>query len=303
MNLISMYNNAQKLLDAARTVEGESKAAHLRGGNSGCIVGGDIVGACPRLAHLRSKGYDTPIDEATRLMFSGGNANEFNWLEKMTAYTKANGLILKAESDYPLTWTLASGTVVSGSPDFIVLEGLVPLMGVELKCVMALNTYINTIVNGEPKSENLIQAAHYLYMLRLKNESATYKLCYTSYVNFPVAGFYASNLPKLGAPGSHYCEYNAKGIVKTARPAMAVYDIDITPAGIIRYKREDAETWTDTILTQQGLLAFYDAVDSMERDRDLGPRPNQITALGKKPHYSICDYCSCGPSCSAFDAD
>lgn len=310
MKLLEAYQQGQDLLEKKRSEDNAAKSQDLRGGNSGCIVhhNGEthVLGACPRKTLLRLKGHDSPIDFATSIMFAGGHGNEANWLEKLGAFAAANNLIIKAESDYPLTWALPSGRIVSGSPDAVLLDkdmagGEFPILGIELKAVCALNTFKGTILNGEPKTDNVIQTAHYLNTLRKINGGANYKLVYTSYVNFPISGYYVKDFPRQGQPGSHLCEYNAKGEAKTARPAIAVYDVDITKDGAIDYRREEESAWTRTLLTVQGIKDFYAAVDTMEADADLGPRPNQITCTGGRAPYSICNYCDLGPLCDAYE--
>jgi hypothetical protein len=302
MSLIKTYQAGQKLLDEKRALDNICKSSHLRAGNSACIVGCDVVGGCHRKAFLRSKGFDTPVDFATSLMFDGGHGNEENWMKTLGAYAAANNLKVVAEEDYPLEWKLADGTTVSGRPDMVLLGADdVPLLGIELKAVCALNTYKNTIIEKKPKTENLAQAMHYMWLLRQKNPEAGYKLVYTSRVNYPVAGYYQKDFPKQGQPGSEHCEYNARGDIKTARPAMSVFDLDLRD-GMLSYKPESEQAWTVTNLSIDGLKAFYEAVATMEKDGDLGPRPQRIDCHGAKTPYDICNYCDLGPMCSAYES-
>lgn len=312
-----------------------AKLGVLRAGSTGAMAEtGEIVGHCHRKSLLRSKGIelDPPtIDKL--LMFELGFANEDIVYDQLVAALPSAYTILR-EEEIPIEWLTTNGTKVTGRPDMVICEqtssvivpvgstvsytvggglilngeripsvsiGTKPVLGLELKSIHSMWTARDVLFGGEPKLNNLLQAAHYMHRL-----GVPYKLHYKSYSQLGqgVAGgksWVASLFPKQGEPGSEYLEYNDQGNIKHIKQFEIVYDLEYSAEGRLQYRLEGSNKWTTTIISNTDIERYYEYVSKMEEAQVLGPRPLTLHASGKKMNYTDCQYCKLASTCDAFE--
>lgn len=315
--------------------EGEvKKLGNLRAGSTGIMSSeGEIAGACARTSYLRSQGIelDPPTNDKL-IMFELGYANE-DVIYKALKSSVPEGHIILREEEIPIEWFTSNGTKVTGRPDIVICQVIdnviipkdtspmsvsnapgeilyipsiaaheretIPVLGLELKSVHSMWTMREVLFNGEPKLNNLIQAAHYMWKLNVP-----YKLIYKSYSQLGQGmagqgdkGWMTKQFPKQGEPMSEYVEYNDKGQIKHLKQFEIVYDLQFSSKGIMQYKPEAARNWTSTPVNKEDIERYFEFVSTM-RERDvLGPLPLTIHANGEKANYSMCSYCPLQPVC------
>lgn len=297
------------------------KLGILRAGMSGIKSAdtGDIAGTCHRKTHLRALGIEIEtIDEHKAMMFELGFASEditTDILEK----SLLPGEIMLREEQIPIEWLTSNGTKVTGRPDIVICQSTTltetpdaiqvtldvmgsgwvkPVLGTELKSVHSMWTARDVLFNGQPKMNNLIQAAHYMWKLKVP-----YKLVYKAYsaLGQSMNDWAAKLFPKKGEPLSQYIEYNDKGGIKGLKQFEVVYDMMIDEKGRVCYKLESGIEWTRTIITTQDIEQYYTYVAEMAEKKDLGPRPMTIDAHGEKLNYRDCTYCPLQKTCDDFE--
>lgn len=332
-----MTVSLQKLIDKSRLIHrekhksGESeKLGNLRAGTTGIMADeGDIAGACHRQAFLRSKGVE--IDPPTwdkYIMFELGFANETVLLEQLKRVLDPGQIIL-VEEEIPIAWQTSNGTNVTGRPDLVICNTEVsespapsglytkvttpkPALGIELKSVHSLWVAREVLFNRHPKLANLVQAAHYMWKLG----DVPYKLFYKSYSQLGqgMAGsdWIAKMFPRAGEPGSEYIEWTevseaqaAKGkgpTIKHIKQFEIVYDLRFDKSGRLQYRVEGSEgVWTNTIISKQDISRYFEYVSKMEENKELGPRPTSVDAVGDKLSYSVCKYCAIKSVCDSTE--
>lgn len=313
-----------------RASEEVKKLGVLRAGMSGIMSGetGDIAGTCHRKTHLRSLGLELEqIEDHKKIMFELGFASEDITTEILEKSLLPHEILLR-EEEIPIKWQIDSvldpdtglPVQISGRPDIVICTGhedesgtvlldtsitgdkflsATPKLGLELKSVHSMWTARDVLFNQQPKMNNLIQSAHYMWKLNVP-----YKLIYKSYsaLGQSMNDWAAKLFPKQGEPLSQYVEYNDKGGIKGLKQFEIVYDLKIDDRGRVCYKLEEATEWTRTIITTQDIERFYTYVSSMAADKQLGPRPMTIDAHGEKLNYKDCQYCPLLGTCDKYES-
>jgi hypothetical protein len=285
------------------------------------------AGACIRVAHLRTLGVELEMaDLPTLTMWDGGFNNEKFWLEKLTKVWK--GPILQ-EDDIPIEWVTPSGTKVTGRPDLVLLSpplvdnpaeatAPVPVLGLELKSIGSVWTLRDVSLNHPPapKFAHLCQAGHYSRKLADRfnlAEPLPYKIIYSAYVNFPVAGWAKKQFPTKGAPRSEFCDYNDKdGTIKNTRPHHTVYDIAWEGDNLkFRLEQSDILTglpaaqgggkWQVTPVTWSGIQSFFERASMTQMQSSFPDRPLTLNGHGIEADYSNCGYCPIQGVCDAYE--
>ena len=308
MNLLQRLLKAREEDRIGHLDKEKLKRGVLRAGSTGMLSSeGEVVGACHRVSLLRSKGVEVdPPSASALIMFELGYANE-DVIYKSLVSSLLEGESVKREEEIPISWTTSNGTLVTGRPDIAVLDSTGKItMGIELKSVHSMWTARDVLFGRKPKLPNLAQAAHYMWKLGLQD----YKLMYKSYSQLGQGMVGTDNwvsrmLPKHGDEGSEYIEYSedtsGKFTIKHIKQFEIVYDLMFDKHGRLLYRVEGVKTpWNTTILTRQGIEAYFELVSKMEATKNLGPRPSAIDALGKKLSYSACKYCPLNQTCTTF---
>lgn len=322
----------QKLKDQ-EVAEEASKKGTLRGGSVGCVTAnGTIIGKCHRISLLRFLGIHSPKESITELMFAAGRTNEDSWLRVLKAAWE--GVILR-EEEIQIKWKTEAGVSVTGRPDivlcreekddFVVDEDYrdswsqmdphrpevgdiipaiknVPVRGLELKLISAIWTMVSVLLEGKPKTDHLIQAAHYQWQL-----GVPFELWYTSRVHWPIVGWMAKFFKSLGflkdvVFQEELLERGDKGDVKKVLPFYAGFELDIQ-GGVLYYRSVASEEWVQTLITVDGIKRYYELVGQMPSTKDLGDRPSRTTALGEDMGYNPCDskYCPFAEVCNKHE--
>lgn len=319
-NLSERLREGRQLARSAHVAEDVNKMGTLRAGNSGIMSPqGEIAGSCHRLAHLRSLGIqlDEP-DDSKLIMFQLGTANEDVIYRDLLHTCTENEVVLR-ETEIPTRWLTKNGTPVTGRPDAVVCirEGVdattgapitKPLFGIEIKSVASVWTSRDVLGEQKPKTENLIQAAHYAWQI-----GVPFRLMYKMYAIQEIPGWSQGKdkpgwtqklFPKEGEPGSEYIDYK-KGRIQ---PYEIVYEIRLSQGseGFVEYRKEPPtsagssdEGWTRTLIQTEDIRQYYEFVSQMAEKKELGPRPMNIGPDGKKKSWSKCDpqYCSLTEVC------
>lgn len=240
----------------------------LRGGNSGCFVGeSQIAGACPKSAVLRYFGIQKPTSFDQQLMFDAGVNNE----DAVTAMLGAAGVYYRCEENWPTKWE-AGGIPVTGRPDIVVgqetgpLEkDFIPEYGVEEKLLCSVWSVMKNahfIVGGGPKTNHVIQAAHYSW----QNDYLPWVIHYSSRVNWAIP-FYAQRPSKKNPEGYFTEDHRAlrrddKGIPYTFLPFVSLYDL----------------TWVEdtllidnqlTAISGEGIRKYYEYLAACIKSREV----------------------------------
>lgn len=281
----------------AKHAEGETlKLGNLRIGSSGVLaMGGKVLGHCMRKAYLRQQGIDlddTP--ENREHMFAAGRANEDIWLELLTAAAEP-GITIKREEEFPVNVKLNNGTNLTGRPDIVLHQDGVPIRILELKAASSLYTAIDTGILLKPKLAHVIQAMHYSMRLNLPVE-----LWYASRVDFAITEFIKTKQPALSAKGNPRLEYGWNGSAKKILPYLQGYELSVQDNGQVCYKaigQPDAKL-EHTVVTVEGILAFFEQVSEMKNSNILPPKPSKVDLDGGEAPWSLCDYCVLKPVCT-----
>lgn len=350
-----------RLLADDKANEG-TKSGTLRGGNSGIYIEtkGRVAGKCQRLSYLRFKGISIEDTTASRkLMFQSGQVNEDLWMDVLN---KAwHGPIL-TESEVPTSWTTSNGTLVTGRPDIVLcddnsdVEGLYfdtetnawtvpasllvqgmdtvqmairratkPKVGIELKQISSVWTARDVLLEGRPKFDHLVQAAHYSWQLNIP-----FELWYTSRMDWHGNPMLDRIMPKYGsAKYNMFRDYfeesyyrsvrsrNGNNYTKRIDRAEFLKDKDNygweegqVSAGILKllpftlgytlaWDKDEFLTYTSiltgetvrTIISKGRLQEYYERVSKMDETKDLGARPLTLKGDGTEANYTSCQYC------------
>jgi len=301
----------QALTEQARVKEADKKGI-LRGGSIGLAEktdkGIEVSGTCHRQAMLRFLGVDVKgmEDNTSRdLMFAAGRTNEDSWLEVLAASWP--GKILR-EEEVPIVWNTPNGTVISGRPDMVLAcsEGKYFARGLELKLVSSLWT-ARTVIKGEPKTNHLIQTAHYMWRLSEQvREEVPFELWYTSRVDWHVMGWAQKHFPKHGALNSEFCEYsqNKDGEyeIKKVLPFTKGFEVRFVQDKL-QFKEVGGKKWVDTIITKSRIAMYYEHIEELAQSKSLGPRPVNLDYSGQKESWKQCDFCPLSKICDEYEND
>jgi hypothetical protein len=284
-----------------RIAEGDArekeKVGVLRGGNSGIITPeGRVIGACPRLAYLRYKGYNlSDIEPMRHLMFAAGLSNEDIWVDVLKR--SWDGPIL-TEEDVPTKWETENGIAVTGRPDIVLCDFVSgidgprtshePKLGLELKLISSLWTARNVLIEDMPKYNHVIQAAHYSWQLGIP-----FELWYTCRADYAVGG--SDWEKRLFSKGKDLesVELNDKGNIKKITQFIRGFKLDWQQDGKLVVTSVETGKQYDTLVTAANIERFYNTVACMDDTNQLPPPPHEIKLDGKNtyPHHKYCPIC------------
>jgi hypothetical protein len=241
-------------------------------------------------------------DISKEFMFEAGHTNEDSW----RALLEASGILpsdLLAEEQVPISWTLPSGRLVTGRPDFIIHAGGKPVRGLELKQVSSLWTGRDVALKGRPKLMHLLQAAHYF----IHCGAPEYEVWYTSRANFALPSDYKwgpdKKWPRPGQPGAEYMSMGEEGYPIALLPFIVGYELRWV-GDSLEYRRlperagQAAWPWVQTVVTRAGIRAYYLQVDRALTQEVLPPVPVNLLPSGESDSYSACKYCPLKSVCA-----
>ena len=296
-----------------------TKVGNLRAGNAGVILpDGTPAGSCPRIAHLRSLGLDPKgeISESTLTMWESGIVNETYWVDKLRRIWV--GPIL-CEDEIAVSYETPTGVRLTGRPDIVLCHDVagtaVPVLGLELKSISSIWTLEKVSLgrNVSPKLEHLAQAGLYSWQLgRIHNLPGPlpYRLIYSAHVNYAgpdwMGTMLRQNYDPTGIVGQHpLVELDSSGKFKNTRPHHMVYELawdmsEDKSDGVLKFRRENADTYTESPVTWSGIDQYYGMAGDMASHKELPPRPVVMKGDGRKGNFSLCDprYCTLSEICS-----
>lgn len=321
MDVRTLLAKGQAALERQREEEETAKVGTLRGGNSGLKLGDLIYGKCHRLSLLRFLGISSSTEPNRHLMFAAGRTNEDSWYELLAE--SWDGPILR-EDEIPVSWQTSNGTPVTGRPDIVLCENVPqaraegsrdagapadesqsersggepkPVLGLELKLVSSLWTALSVFLKKVPKSDHLIQAAHYSWQL-----GVPFELWYTSRVDWPILKW-KWILDLLKGDGRTEIERDERG-PKKLLPFYSGFFLDWKD-GRLYYRHESATVWTPTAVTAEGVRDYYEYVSTLQETKDLGPRPTNQEVTGGEAGWNKCDakYCPLAGVCDRHESN
>ena len=254
---------------ARQTVKDASeatKAGTLRIGNAGILVDGKVYGTCHRVSLARLLGLQTAPNLASKIMFMAGERNEDSWIDVLTAagWEADRATVVDAANKF--------GRKIMGHPDIILRKEGAAVMGLELKGIYGSST-LESVLKGTPKNENLIQMAAYSWLV-----GVPFALCYT--------------LPAWTKVGS-----------TQHKPLYKIFYSEWRE-DVLWYRDEANPAWYKTAITTAGIRAYYDLIDAMMIQKDLGPRPTANYVDGTRHKYgpdAICNFCAYKSACARYD--
>jgi hypothetical protein len=290
----------RKLLQQKHEQEEIDKLGIFRVGSGGVYIGPSTTGTCHRVALARFLGVQQPVEDSRQIMFSAGHGNEAIWKAELEALGK---YVIKCEEEIPIEWLTEKGTKVSGRPDMVLfreigiaedpdtketIKELEAVKGLEFKLVSSLWTARDVRFKKQPKLGHLIQAGHYSMKLGIP-----FELWYTNRVDFPIPDW----AKKFFNNGDSCVELNPKGEPKKIGPFDQGFILD-WDGGKLYYKAEDTgitEGFVPTMITQDGIENYFNYVDYLIQNKELGPRPENLSSTGEK-----CEWDQCNPQYCAF---
>lgn len=311
LNLKETLERDDKAANLEASEKEKEKLGILRVGNSGVkFSDGNVAGQCPRKAYLRLNGVNIPAPPDRAVMFEFGKINETILIDKLKR-TLGSTFNITGDDVNEVEWTTSSGRKITGRPDVVIrnAEGK-PLLLLEAKLASSLSTVRDCRFGNKPKLAHVCQAAHYGWLL-----DVPIKLIYIQNVDFATQ-MWPTNVkeyPKPGQPGSEQIDYTEKEIGKKGekqivqmpkkiKPGRTIYDVEITETGSVRYRLEGSKkAWTETCVSIDSIVEFYEHIDSIESTGQLGPRPLDIDIAGDFLQWNNCDYCSVKPFCDSFE--
>ena len=273
--------------------------SRLRGGNTGCISSdyNTSWGSCVRKAHLRQLGIELLPDVTSMLMFDGGYSNEAD----VSRYLDADGVPYKREGDCPTSWQTSTDVAVTGSPDYILEEGAEGgARGIELKQIAGVTTALD-VLEGRPKTANLMQSAHYSWQNNYMPWSLVYiNRCYfTKLEKFRV-------IPRLEKAPASFGKAVYFGKVGGIQPFISEVELfweESGEEGRVLHYRSDAcpDKTVATNITSAAIERYYEVAAKLGETQKLGPRPSNLSALGDKKDFSPCGLCEYKDVCDAYE--
>ena len=288
-------------LQAIHKESEQGKLGILRAGNTGALLAnGKAVGKCMRLSLLRALGVDGDVENTSReFMFAAGRTNEDSWLEKLAA----SGIPLsriKRETDWPISWQLTSGRMVTGRPDFVLLdaEGK-PERGLELKLVSSIWTGRDVLIKGRPKMEHLLQATHYAWKV-----GCTFEIWYTNRALFQIPYMGNVKWPARGSALSKYFDYDDDtDEVRSMTPFSVGFEVRVPTVETEPVEfapiTEGPRVWVKSPISVAGIRNWYETLDKHipETYTKLPPRPDSLLADGDRKSSKVCSYCPLSQVC------
>jgi hypothetical protein len=291
----------------------KDKLGSYRIGSGGIFVSDTTAGTCHRIALARFLGIQQPIEKNRYIMFSAGRKNEDIWAEELRAQGKYT--ILR-EDECPVSFKTTAGTPVSGRPDMVLAtkeplptpDGkqdvtnteLVYRHGLEFKLVSSIWTARDVRFQGDPKFPHLIQTAAYSMQLNIP-----FSLCYTNRTDFTVPDW-QKNVFTLD---DECVEPDRSGKPGKVNPFDEIYTLDWEDDTLfyIQEKASLSEGFRPTQITKEGIKNYFDYLDYLRENNELGKRPINLKVTGEKLPWSKCDpkYCPfasvCDSKCEKLD--
>lgn len=277
LSAVGLFMEGRRKLAAERAEQEKEKVGTLRGGSAGALVGEHVLGTCHRIALARFKGLQSEASDETRTIWEAGEVSEINWMEKVSAAWSGK---VTGDKDYPLKYEVR-GVPVTGRPDLMLLDtDGQPVLGVELKNVESIQSATSMVYEGSPKTDNLIQAAHYS-------------------LKFGVPWILAYSFSGQGEPPFWSVKkYNIPKGTKI-RPFKKEFKL-FWRDGRLGYVKESGEEVL-TIVTAQSIEDFYNLVLDVEQHKDLYLRHSSRTLTGEIQPFDQCNYCPAKAACDSYD--
>ena len=283
---IKLFNDARKKLEEVHAETEEKKRGTLRGGTSGCLVGSTVIGICHRKALARFLGYGTSVDDQTKSIWDQGYGNESIWEEHYNALLGPDGW--RKDTEIPIKWETSDGVPVTGRPDLVVgktVDGeFIAETGLELKVIAAANSAAGMFYENKPKTENLIQSAHYSMELDIP---FILVYSYNGKCDIPWWAKKKFNVPKSERHVSPF-----KREFNLGWEDGKLYYID----GLYGKRHE-------TDITMEGIREYYDLISDMKNKKDLYQRFRNKDFQGKAAPFDMCNYCEWSDACDQGEYD
>jgi hypothetical protein len=295
LELLAKGHTAQR---AEHDAGDAKKLGHFRGGSVGVVdTDGKVYGKCPRLSYLRSIGYQPPITPESKYdMFSAGISNE-DIVVKLLRDSGTPLTVRHGDTGLELEYKLADGTLVSSRPDLVLTSGDKTVAGIETKLVCSIWTALGVHYDLKPKSDHLIQAAHYSMQLG----KPTFWLLYSNRCDWHLSTAPKFLTDKFGA-GVYDVEYRADGKPLKIGPFNRVYDLTWDSKGFLCYQTDGLDEPVKTKIDTAAVQRYYESVAAIRDTGVLGPRPHNKSVDGSKG-YSACDYCDLKPLCDNHETN
>lgn len=318
-NIGELLKKGHDILNAKHDELEKTKLGTYRGGNSGAKLGNKIYGKCHRITLARTLGYAPDIATDRNIMFAAGVTNEDSWNDVLVAAW--DGVVLR-EEEVPIKWMTTAGTPVTGRPDFVLAERTMtipnpadpspfagdvsvevvkPVLGLELKLVSSFWTMVSVLIGREPKSDHVIQAAHYSWQLGIP-----FELWYTSRVDWAISGWtekFFRGMDKLMSWvwNEPIIASGAKG-PKKVFPFYIGYELE-WDGDLMYYRQVGTADWFATVVTKESIANYYNFIDEMRTTKTLGPRPESNKITGNAGTYDKCsaEYCPWSKICDKHE--
>lgn len=278
----------------AHEAEEATKVGTLRGGTSGCIADGRFYGKCPRVAYLRYKGVQEPADQASQELFEAGYASEPALLNRLELGLEGGHTLAPAGS-LDFQWKTPSGVTVSGRPDGGVLDPDGKLVyGLELKLAASMWTTFAVSYDKRPRSDHLIQAAHYSLQLGRVPFALVYSV--RNEIHLSTAPKWLQEKFTKDTP---FVECK-DGKPFKIRPHTTVYTCFWDAGGRWCYVTEGMDQPQPTVIDADGIVSYYEAVAALDHSPDLPARPTDKAVDGSKS-FLPCAYCDFADLCDSHE--
>ena len=255
------------------------KAGNLRGGDSGCMVNGEVYG-CHRQSIARALGLEIPPDANSLLFFAAGYGMEDQIAAKLIAGWQ--GEVLQ-EEDVPVQWSVPSGRQVTGRPDFM-LRTHKSGVGIELKTIVSTNSAKQVGLLHKPQTKHLCQAAHYSWQ-----HNTPWILTYVSPARYNCTNNKIKGTGQFEYPGQYYLKID---------PFRAHFYLRFDDEGTLVYRHPKYAKEISTVITQQGIQDYYHLIDECLEKKTLYFPPINRYADGSKMPYEHVKYCE---ACTAAE--
>jgi hypothetical protein len=330
MNFTELYIKGMLTQQEKKQKEDMKSEKRYRGGNAGVLIDGLPANSCARKVIARAEGRYEEVAWNKQLMFDLGELNEDRWHSKLEAaglkVKSADGLVqAKTSQDFPVT----------GSPDTIVVDEGKDSYLIEHKHISSFWTFRDIVLEGNPKLENIAQAALYAMNLDLP-----FCLLYTASVNFSGPSFLTKMVPHPTEAGSEnfeytYYKYNHNKLYKgkptksklkvpgqllgaypadlyksldadlaefkNTIPTIKQFDLRFDSTGVVEYSVHGSGQWKPSVATKDNIMEFYSHIREKELDKELPERPINLSVKGESKGFNSCDYCSLSEVCDKYE--
>lgn len=333
MNLIQkLFEGMQTRWQETKDKEVGTVATRYRGGNSGILMeDGVAVGECPKKALARFLGLYKDPDWDTQLMFDIGELNEVRWEDYLKRagldVRKADDAIKwHTDAGTPVTGSPDALIYTDGVPTMGIEHKHASSMNTARSVISGQPLLKHLIQTAHYSMAMGDLPFTLLYTSSTNIEGAEWKM---KDANIPKPG-----QPRSECCEYTYYKFTGKtrtskdkhGKNKTIKLKQKinldfVADADLSPAEIMaKYDADFAELkyfrpfaiefptswkedtfhfyngskWVKTIITKERIRAFYNELDRMIKERDLGAVPYNLTATGESmpwAHENYCDMC------------